>query len=479
MDGRFDQNIVQAPNVEGSLLDATNLNGCDKIVVEGDRAYVSAPTGTRIAILDIGGQAPVLIGALSNAAIVLGHIAKAGKYIVGTNTADDRIIIIDVSQPETPVLVGNVQDNTNLDEAAGVAIYGSYAVIAATAADAVTLFDITNPADPVLAGTVTNATTLNGATSIAVVGDYAYVGCGAGTRVAAVDLSNPGAPSIINTYVNATSLVSPVALAVQWPYVYVGTNTGLTVVDARDATALALEGTLTDATNLGAITDIKVAGNYAFTASAALDAVNVIDISTPASPTIVATLTSATLMDGASGLDIGAGYLVVSGPTVDTVVKLDIHGMTLSAAEVGSLYASRMSVGDGGAAFNGNVAMAGALTVSESVGARSFTANKGYVTQITSITTAVTLNAACGVITTFAASAAANATQAFTVNNSYVTTGSTVLVSVLSYAGTFSTNGIPVVNVDTVAAGSFQINISNAHGTNALNGALGIGFIVL
>ena len=102
-------------------------------------------------------------------------------------------------------------------------------------------------------------------------------------------------------------------------------------------------------------------------------------------------------------------------------------------------------------------------------------------TQATNITTGVTVNGLSGLITTQNASAgAAGATpNTFRVTNSKVRAESRVNAWIQNYAGTYATNGTPIVNVQGVADGLFDIVISNAHGTNALSAALKIGFEVL
>ena len=110
---------------------------------------------------------------------------------------------------------------------------------------------------------------------------------------------------------------------------------------------------------------------------------------------------------------------------------------------------------------------------SVAAGITTTTASQG-----TNITTAVTVNGERGLITTQAASTAALGSTTFTVNNDSVTSTSNVQAWIANYAGVFTTNGIPVVNVDNRAAGAFDIVISNAHGANALSGALVIGFEV-
>lgn len=101
--------------------------------------------------------------------------------------------------------------------------------------------------------------------------------------------------------------------------------------------------------------------------------------------------------------------------------------------------------------------------------------NTGNVTQLTSITTAVTVNALNGVITTVSSTLAADAKTFFTVNNTEVTAASRILVSVQYDEAATS---IPVANVSDVAAGSFKIVIGNAGGA-ALNNVIKVHYIII
>jgi len=101
------------------------------------------------------------------------------------------------------------------------------------------------------------------------------------------------------------------------------------------------------------------------------------------------------------------------------------------------------------------------------------------VTQITSLTTGVTINGQSGVITTFnAATGAAAAGAGFTVTNNAVLATSSVVATICNYSGTYGTNGFPMVYVQTVADGAFNIIPANLHASNALNGVLKIAFTV-
>jgi hypothetical protein len=98
------------------------------------------------------------------------------------------------------------------------------------------------------------------------------------------------------------------------------------------------------------------------------------------------------------------------------------------------------------------------------------------VTQSTSITTAVTVDALNGVITTVSSTLAANAKTFFTVNNALVNTGSRILVSVeYDEAAT----GIPVVGVSDITTGSFKVVLSNGAGVAALNNVVKVHYLII
>ena len=103
--------------------------------------------------------------------------------------------------------------------------------------------------------------------------------------------------------------------------------------------------------------------------------------------------------------------------------------------------------------------------------------NTGNVTQATSINAGVTVNAATGIITTFAATTAANSTEAsgFIVTNSLVKSTSKIQLS-CQYAG--AVNGIPTACVAAIGAGVFSILLGNG-GSTALNAVVRIHFTVI
>lgn len=102
--------------------------------------------------------------------------------------------------------------------------------------------------------------------------------------------------------------------------------------------------------------------------------------------------------------------------------------------------------------------------------------NTGTVTQLSAITTAVTLNTLSGVITTVAAAASPGSPDIFTFNNTNITTSSILLVSV-SYP--LSGQGVPHVTT-VLANGSAQIVINTVDPAGApLDSSLNIHFFII
>ena len=99
----------------------------------------------------------------------------------------------------------------------------------------------------------------------------------------------------------------------------------------------------------------------------------------------------------------------------------------------------------------------------------------GAVTQGTDRSTGVTLSTHAGVITMDDDSLAAGAEATFTVTNTLVAANDVVIVNLSSGL----TTGAPMVYVSDVAAGSFNITITNLHATTADTTADTINFVVI
>lgn len=98
----------------------------------------------------------------------------------------------------------------------------------------------------------------------------------------------------------------------------------------------------------------------------------------------------------------------------------------------------------------------------------------GAVTQITSASTGVTLSKPCGQITTVALTTAAAAEERFTVTNTLVDANDVICLST-----TYNGAGTPGLSVCKVAAGAFDIVITNLHAANAFDAVMVINFVLL
>lgn len=152
--------------------------------------------------------------------------------------------------------------------------------------------------------------------------------------------------------------------------------------------------------------------------------------------------------------------------------------LNLVSVEEGSTVRWRVVSSDGvtgGTAALGTVTAAGSLKSTSASGGIGYATGAGSaVTQATSKSTGVTVNAVCGAVTTHNAALAAAAEVSFTVTNSSVAATDVVVCSIKSGA----TAGAYVAQVDAIAAGSFQVSISN-QSAGSLGEAVVINFVVI
>jgi len=128
----------------------------------------------------------------------------------------------------------------------------------------------------------------------------------------------------------------------------------------------------------------------------------------------------------------------------------------------------------------GGLTAAGNITFSDSTKGLVYT-NRNIVTQATSLSTAVTLNATAGKINLFPTAIAAETQFEFTVNNSTVTADSLIFVTMIGPGIAIEANtGHYELHVSQIAAGSFKVVLSNTNSTHATDtGARSVQFLVI
>jgi hypothetical protein len=90
----------------------------------------------------------------------------------------------------------------------------------------------------------------------------------------------------------------------------------------------------------------------------------------------------------------------------------------------------------------------------------------------------VTADGTSGLLT-FTSSLAAASVATAVISNASVRATSLIILTQQSYAGVLFTDGVPQWRVTAKANGSFTLQLANEHATNALSGALTVGFLVI
>lgn len=134
-----------------------------------------------------------------------------------------------------------------------------------------------------------------------------------------------------------------------------------------------------------------------------------------------------------------------------------------------------LSVGSTADPGAGSISATGAIRSSGALSGIGYsTGAGGTVTQLTSKTTAVTLNDVCGQITMSNAALASAAEVAFTLNNTAIEANDVIIVNIKSGA----TLGAYSLTIGAVAAGSCSITLSNISGAS-LSEAVVLSFAVI
>ncbi len=239
------------------------------VAVQGNYAYIG--DGKRLVILDVSDPAdPVVVGETDPLPGVVQDVAVVGHYAY---IADDweGLRIIDVSNPASPIEAGSY---TGIGEAEEVAVAGNYAYVAADWSG-LRIIDVSDPVNPREAGFYVTPGLARGVT---VAGNTAYIADdGRGLRV--VDVSDRGNPTEVGSYEEMPGWAYGVAVAGKHAYV-AAFGAGLRIIDISDLTNLGEAGFYDTP---GRAEAVAVGSGYAYVADG--DAgLRIVDISNPVAP---------------------------------------------------------------------------------------------------------------------------------------------------------------------------------------------------
>ena len=268
---------VSSPTAPTLLSNLCGIYNSWRATASGSLAVITG-NSMGLKVVDVSSaSAPKAVGALSG---VMGAAAVAGQYayvdnMIPGNPAHDDLIVINLSVPSSPSIVGRV---TLPAAAGGIKVVGSYAYLA-TGTSGLQVADVSNPSSPRLIGAVH---TPGSALRVAVANGYAYVADN--TDLVSIDVHTPSSPFTVGSLgITATDI------AVAGSRLYVLDGTQFKVVDATNPAAPAL---ISASDGHSAQSVDAFGSSYALLATPAADHSNpsggiwVIDVSNPAQPAV-------------------------------------------------------------------------------------------------------------------------------------------------------------------------------------------------
>ncbi len=364
----------------------TTLGGVDfanyinNTLIVGKFAYVSVgpnagtcsssvATGCEFRIYDVSNPntTPIYIGGLNTALDSNTYgVAKFGKYVyLGTpaNGGGNEVLVVDVSNPTSPTVVGGLEISTDVHS---ISVYGKYLYVGNSAiagtgcstSDAsgceFRIYNISNPTTPVFVGGTNYGVRVS---SILIQGKYAYtvMDSVAGNDFRIVDISSPTAPTDVG---GVDMGVTGRSLIVSGIYAYIGTDviagtcnsstpTGceFRIYQVSDPATPVFIGGFSNTSNL---ISFDVVGKYAYIGfgSIAGNDLAIYDLSTLSAPTAVGGIdfTAAPVGIKAVGkyLYVGVGANI-SG---NDFRIFDITGIDAPSASIGTIASFNVNIAD-------------------------------------------------------------------------------------------------------------------------------------
>ncbi len=255
------------------------------IMVNGTRVGGFDPLGLNIIATGSGLFTPQLVATVSGSAIngaVVIH--TQGKFAYVGNNSGNSLQIFDISNPLSPLPLGNVSGQTAMND---MFLSGKYVYAANNGANNLAIIDVTNANAPVQAGSVAVA---GGPNAVYGFGKYAYVVTNGGV-LNVVDVGNPAAPVSVST----TTMTGGAACGVyvQGNYLYALTVNNLNIYDISNPrnpiqkSARAIGGSCAN----GEPNAVNVQGRYAYLAEDNSSEAEIYDVSNPSSvPAAIASI---------------------------------------------------------------------------------------------------------------------------------------------------------------------------------------------
>jgi hypothetical protein len=259
-------------NYQAGMYDATDVSISD-VIISGNYAYLACGhSGLRI--IDISNpEAPVLAGSIGTSDAT--DVTVSGSYAYVADYSDG-LKIIDISNPSSPILKGSIAISS---DAMKVIVSGNYAYVG-TPFSGLRVIDVSNPDIPFEAGSL-ESVSANWSSDIKVKGDFLYLTIGGiyYSNMYIINVSNPRNP--ILTYTYSLGYEAIYGLAINGNYAYLACDeAGLKILDISNPANPITAG---EFDTPGSASDVEISGNLACIADEYWG-LRIIDIRYPAYP---------------------------------------------------------------------------------------------------------------------------------------------------------------------------------------------------
>ena len=323
------------PSVEGSVVDATNLQDPMYLSIIGDYVFAIANDSHRLTVVNIATKTnPSVSGSVTDGTYLLSayYVDALGDYAYVTGNAQNYFTVVDISNKSAPSVHGHVVDATNLLSTGGSKVLSGedYALVTSKTNNRLTIIDLSDKANPSVHTSLQDNSDLVNPYKIDVdaAEDYAVITCQSSDSVTVVDISTISSPSVVGTVSDATYLEDASDIVVRGNYAYVsaycgGSNGYLTVVDITTRSSPSVVGHISVGTGGTLGLDATENGDYCVVSCYQESAVKIYDMTTKSSPVLVGSIVDAAVFDIPQGIGISGNYIVTMSRNDDRLIVLN------------------------------------------------------------------------------------------------------------------------------------------------------------
>jgi len=274
-------------------------------------------------------------------------VAVSGRYAYTVEATLNRLTVVDISDPNQPVVASSLQDASHMDMPTWIVLQGSRAYVTSKgtsnmdlAGSSLSIYDISDPLNPSFLGSVSGDSRLYGAYGLQVVGSTAYIaaqGCVGGTTcvtnfpggnaLTIVDVSNPAQPQITGSVSSLprTQHLDSIVVVGNRAYGTAFYQSRLTSFDVSDPAHPTILGSTNDS-RLTFANDVQVQGHYAYVVDQSTTGarLTVVDITNPASMPVTGSVLDNANLAYAYRVRINSRFAFVAAPRAHALTIVDL-----------------------------------------------------------------------------------------------------------------------------------------------------------